>query len=363
VIIPSQDVIEISLIGPGYGESIIIHLGDGEWIIVDSCIQKLDQGGSQSAAIAYLHEIGVDLSQVSRVIATHWHDDHIAGLSQVVSECRSADFCCAMALGEAEFLGFASAYAEADPSPIARSTREIIDILELLKSRGKVPIFLKRDSMVRRTDRNVSAHALSPSDERIKDFLVRVAANMPTLKTTRTRVGDMSPNAIAIAIFIDLVTDAILLGADVEETPGGAWSTIVVSSEALRGRRSSVYKVAHHGSETGECAAVWEKLLLPSPFAVLTPNIRLAKPLPSAEAVERILQRTPHAYSTARITSTAPRRRNIAVERTLRENGWKIRTAEPKAGHVRLRRRLGDPTGEWSVELRGNATHLEHIRS
>jgi hypothetical protein len=268
-----------------------------------------------------------------------------------------------MALREPEFLGFASVYAEADPSPIARSTREIIDVLEVLESRSEIPAFLKSDTLVRRTDHNVSVYALSPSNDRLRDFLARAATSMPALKATRTRVGDMSPNAIAVAIFIDLGTDAVLLGADVEETPGGAWSTIVASSEAMRGHRSSIYKVAHHGSETGECAAIWDTLLLPSPFAILTPNTRLSRPLPSEEAVERILQRTPHAYATTRLTSTAPRRRGIAVERTLRENGWKIRAVEPKAGHVRLRRRLGSQAGGWSVELRGNATHLRHIRS
>lgn len=351
------------MVGPGYGESIIVHIGDGDWMIVDSCIQKLDEGGTQSAAVSYLREIGVDLgSQVSRVVATHWHDDHIGGLSKVVEDCASAEFCCAMALREPEFLGFASVYAEADPSPLARPTREIIDVLESLERRGKVPIFIKRDTLVRKTERNVSVYALSPSDERIKDFLARAAASMPELKAMRTGIGDMSPNAIAIAMLIDIGDDAVLLGADVEETPGGAWSTIVVSSEAIRGRRSSMYKVAHHGSETAECAAIWDTLLLPSPFAVLTPYSRGPRPLPSAEAVERMLQRTPHAYSTARLTSTASRRRDVAVERTLREHNWKIRAAEPKPGHVRLRRRLGDPTGEWSVELRGNATHLKHIR-
>jgi Metallo-beta-lactamase superfamily len=357
-------VAEVSLIGPGYGESIIVHLGDGEWMIIDSCIQKLEEGGTQSAAVAYLREIGVDpVAQVSRVVATHWHDDHIGGLSKVIDDCASAEFCCAMALREPEFLGFAAAYAEADPSPIARSTREIVDILEVLEGRGKTPAFLVSDTLVRRTDRNVSVYALSPSNERIRDFLARAAANMPALNATRTRMGDMSPNAIAVAMFIDLGTDAVLLGADVEETPGGAWSTIVVSSEAMRGHRSSVYKVAHHGSETAECPAIWETLLLPAPFAILTPYSRGSKPLPSEEMVERVLRRTPHAYSTARLTSTAPRRRDIAVERTLRDYGWRIRGAEPKAGHIRLRRRLAAPRGEWSVELQGNATHLEHIRS
>jgi hypothetical protein len=352
------------LIGPGYGESIIVHLGDGQWIIIDSCISRLAEGGSESAAIAYLREIGVDpANQVSKVVATHWHDDHIGGLSQVVKNCVSADFCCAMALREDEFLGFAAVYAEADPSPSARSTREIMDVLDFLRGRNKVPAFLGRDTLVRRTERNVSVYAVSPSNERIRDFLARAAASMPALKATRTRMGDMSPNAIAVAIFIDLGTDAVLLGADVEETPGGAWSTIVASSEAIRGHQSSVYKIAHHGSETAECDAIWDTLLLPAPFAILTPYSRGPKPLPSPEAVERISERTPHAYSTARLASTARRRREVAVERTLRENGWHIRAIEPRAGHVRLRRHFGDPTGAWRVELFGNAVHLKHIRS
>ena len=361
---PPSDVIEVSLIGPGYGESIIVHLGDAEWIIIDSCVHKPDEGCAESAAVAYLREIGVDpVRQVSCVIATHWHDDHIGGLSKVMDICTSADFCCAMALREPEFAGFAAVYAEADPSPIVRSTREIIEILEILKNRGKTPKFLVPDTLVRRTRRKVAVYALSPSSERIKDFLARLVANMPKLGATRTRMGDMKPNAIAVALFIDLGADAILLGADVEEKPGGAWSTIIVASEAMHGRRSSVYKVAHHGSKTAECAAIWETLLVATPFAILTPFNRGPKPLPSEEDVDRILGRTPHAYSTARLTSTARRRRDVSVERTIRESGWKIRAFEPKPGHVRLRRPLGDSSGQWSVELLGNATRLEHIRS
>jgi len=32
-----QDEIEVSVFGPGYGESILVHLGAGKWVIVDSC--------------------------------------------------------------------------------------------------------------------------------------------------------------------------------------------------------------------------------------------------------------------------------------------------------------------------------------
>ena len=52
---PPSDVVEVSLIGPGYGESIVVHIGDGEWIIVDSCLEENSQ--LQSSAIAYLNKI------------------------------------------------------------------------------------------------------------------------------------------------------------------------------------------------------------------------------------------------------------------------------------------------------------------
>ena len=36
---PADDEIEITTIGPGFknGESVVIHYGDGNWMIIDSC--------------------------------------------------------------------------------------------------------------------------------------------------------------------------------------------------------------------------------------------------------------------------------------------------------------------------------------
>ena len=82
---PPPDVAEVSLIGTGYGESVVVHVGWGEWVIVDSCSEKEAPHLAQSSAVSYLRRIGVDLSkQVSLVFASHWHDDHIAELSKVV---------------------------------------------------------------------------------------------------------------------------------------------------------------------------------------------------------------------------------------------------------------------------------------
>lgn len=34
---PGDDEFELTLLGPGYGESVILHIGAGVWIVVDSC--------------------------------------------------------------------------------------------------------------------------------------------------------------------------------------------------------------------------------------------------------------------------------------------------------------------------------------
>lgn len=37
---PESDQFELTLIGPGYGESVVVHLGRGLWMIVDSCVDS-----------------------------------------------------------------------------------------------------------------------------------------------------------------------------------------------------------------------------------------------------------------------------------------------------------------------------------
>jgi len=55
---PGPDVIEVSIFGPGKGESVLVHLGQGEWIVVDSCV---NQRTREVPALTYLDRIGVDV--------------------------------------------------------------------------------------------------------------------------------------------------------------------------------------------------------------------------------------------------------------------------------------------------------------
>jgi len=87
---PAEDEIEISIFGPGRGESILVYLGYNRWIAVDSCVDQID---GSIPALAYLERIGVDIGHnVLLVIGTHAHDDHIAGISEVFRRSEAASF-------------------------------------------------------------------------------------------------------------------------------------------------------------------------------------------------------------------------------------------------------------------------------
>lgn len=88
---PQGEEIEVSLFGPGFGECILVHVGAGRWLIVDSCV---DRAKHRPVALAYFDEIGVSPSSVEIVLATHWHDDHVAAIDEVVSACTTAQFWC-----------------------------------------------------------------------------------------------------------------------------------------------------------------------------------------------------------------------------------------------------------------------------
>ena len=64
---PRTDEIELSVFGSGIGESLLVHLGFDDWVVVDSCIVR-ETG--QPAALDYLREIGVSPGQIRLVVAT-----------------------------------------------------------------------------------------------------------------------------------------------------------------------------------------------------------------------------------------------------------------------------------------------------
>lgn len=61
---PNSDQIELTLFGPGFGESIAVHSGEGRWIVVDSCVDKKT---GNPAVLDYFNAIGVSPQEVVKL--------------------------------------------------------------------------------------------------------------------------------------------------------------------------------------------------------------------------------------------------------------------------------------------------------
>ena len=255
---PLEDEVEVTLLGPGYGESIVVHVGDGGWIIVDSCID--DSGNPQ--ALDYLLSMGIDPAEaVELVVATHWHDDHIRGMNELVDACRKADFCCAGAFRHQEFLAAVHTLGGRGSFAGGSGVGELQRVFATLVEQGRIPNFVRADVRIR-TTRTCEIWSLSPHNSEFMRFLKAIAPLFPKEGDTKTRIPDVSPNNVAVVLWIRVGEIVILLGADLE---ANGWVKIVGS----RGRpqmRGTAFKVPHHGGASAHEPSVWRAMLEDDPL-------------------------------------------------------------------------------------------------
>src|SRR5687768_13389201 len=63
----------VYLFGPGFGESVVLGTPDGQWVVVDCCMD-----GGVCVPLVFLRERGV--TDVAAVVVTHADLDHLDGL-------------------------------------------------------------------------------------------------------------------------------------------------------------------------------------------------------------------------------------------------------------------------------------------
>lgn len=357
---PKVDEIEVSLFGPGHGECVLIHVGSGSWIVIDSC---LDQRARRQPALHYLSRIGVDAaSQVKVVLASHWHRDHVMGLSEVVRECVSADFWTSAAFREQELLRMTRRTGKLKLTR-HNAFAEFHDVMERLSVRsdgfGGLPVvrLASAGKMIYRATRSgepkVVVEAISPSDRDVLAAMTALSALVPGSGASEFAVREPQPNEAAIALRVQLGDAVVLLGSDLEEpeTPSTdrGW-TAAVGHASLRGQPATVFKVAHHGSRTGHCPAVWSELLAPNSHALITPF--RPSGLPRSDDLQRLHQATARVYLAARVEQPPAGRHERAERPIVRGHVIAMREPEGRAGHIRLRAHANATSpDDWRVEL------------
>lgn len=349
---PEQDVLEVTLLGPGYGECILLHIGNGSWVIVDSCIDV----DSRPAALAYFQDLGLNPADVVRlIVASHWHDDHIRGIGELVDVCANAHFCCASALRAEEFLAMMDSVASRPMSKVSSGTQELYTVRSLLEKRSVKPLFAIANRRIFSCD-SCELWSLSPFDKHVDVFLRQIDRIRPQEGATKRRIHSLTPNEISVVLLVKIDNTAILLGSDLER-PG--WLEILASNERPN-CKASVFKIPHHGSRNAHEDRVWTEMLHDNPIAALTPWKKGGRSLPDETDVTRILSFTRNAYATSalRVSNRKPaRRRAKTVEKSIREVSKRMGAIARSSGMIRLRREFASKL-DWDITTVAPARQL-----
>lgn len=359
--LPAADEFEISFFGPGHGECIVMHVGGGRWIVVDSCVDATDKANPHPVAEKYLTALGVDMGNaVDLIVASHWHSDHIRGLGRLVDRCPSAFFSCAQAMVGEEFIIFAEEMASASASTDGAKLADFREAIRHLGDRGTTIRWAQGNRLLKAWNPSGAlpgiprcvVNALSPSDLEYTAFITEIAAARPTPTRPKRAAAATSPNLVSIVLHVQFGDLSVLLGADMEvhHDPRRGWTAAIAAGHEAGLTPAHLLKVPHHGSVTGHHEEVWTRLLSPRPLAVVTPFNKLPdeRKLPTAADVARLNGLTSRLYQTAPAIRSSSRGREATVDRGLRDNNIVLRDAAQPLGMVRCRWR--SLTG-WSEDV------------
>lgn len=149
-------------------------------------------------------------------------------------------------------------------------------------------------------------------------------------------------NLGAVVLWVEVGDATMLLGSDLQETPGGGWTAVLGCRQGIP-RQSEIFKVPHHGSGNGHHPDVWTKLLVQRPEAVLCPHSNGGNHLPTPADLARLCQ-------LASVHVTAPAQSDAVIQKSR-----PMRPAVEGCGRVTLRRPLDVEGAGWSVAYGGRA--------
>jgi len=351
---PKDDELELSLFGPGFGECCVLHLGDGEWFVVDSCLNGETR---RSIALDYLEFLGVDVATaVKMVVVTHWHDDHVRGIDQLAEHCVGAEFWCSEALRCEEFLALFELTFTRPDIHITRGVQCIGKVVDLVGDQLNFAMADMRIFQKTIAGRQVQIWSLSPSQLENLHAKKNLTELTKPSSIPQRRVPDKDPNHTAVALAVMVEDDQMLLGADLEElgNPKLGWSAVLSSPRRPADIKATLFKVPHHGSINGHHEETWKELLVKKPISFLTPYNK-KKFLPDPDDVKRILARSSEAFIT-RTSFTKQSKAPLATRRLARMQSLVL-----SPGHIRARKASAD--SEWRVELFENASSLKTLNS
>ena len=355
---PEDDEVEITLLGPGLGECCVLHVGNGDWLIVDSCVTR----AGHPAALAYLESLGVSRSSVRWAIATHWHDDHIRGFSKLVEECSAARVIHSAALEDDEFMMLAALGSDllAEGST---GVKEMWSVWTHLKDSGRgAPELASSDTRIYQRPSDLAPTCeiwtLSPSSASVADAISGFSTLIAGPGQPKRAVPRPKRNPSSVVVWVRVGEAVALLGADLERSSNDSrgWRAIVNSS-GRPSEKAHIVKIPHHGSVDAHDQAMWNDLLVSQPLAGITPFSQGNAHLPRDSDRTRIAELTSEAWLTRNTDLARARGRTTAINKTIKEATRQFKRLLMDPGRVTFRCPASRPEN-WTVDAPPPAVRL-----
>lgn len=274
-----SDRLYVFVFGPGQGESTVLWIPPGVWVVIDSC-----KVGRQAAA---LHVLAKYTGTFGCLMLTHCHHDHYDQMPAVMS------------FGDWDMLACNDLAIEHDDSPEASKRGDLEESLSRFRARHThhpMKFWWTWRSSVRE----------------IGDATLTVLHPDEVFSRSKPNRRQNQLNEISSAILVQWKGVTLLLGAD---TPNPYWQEI---ASAFSGQFSlaehTFAKIPHHGS--GGSLAKTFLVGSPDRIWVTTPYNSGRRKLPSfddGEGIDQMLQCKPEIYLTGHSVSHAEQSKSPCV--------------------------------------------------
>ena len=214
-----KDLVNITVFGPGFGESIIIYIPSLGWGVIDSCIHRA-KNVTINPALEFLKSQNV--TRLSFLVLTHPHNDHFQGLNLLIEHFlgRIERICYYSGDGIREYRTFlARKHLLREPGLVALS--QIFKKFAQAKEAGAHILKMsERTEIVRRNrygNSEVEIIALSPSEESIARYVQLLHEAIPRKDGHFSgEMKDNDHNLLSSAILCKVQNLSLIFGSDLE---------------------------------------------------------------------------------------------------------------------------------------------------
>lgn len=237
--------LHVIVFGPGYGESVAVHVPDGGWLVC----HPLTGAGRAADFVPAVELLGQRDEPAALLLLTHPHDDHVGGFDRLVTRFATGP------VGAIGLQHLPKGFTEDDYATgvLAKSNRlkALASIHRYWRDHPEFQWALRADGSVRGIGPG-TVEVLHPNEAYLRGGQPDPVA---------------APNAYSAPVLIQWGAARIVLGADL---PSTQWNAVLQTTRTPTLANHGALKVSHHGS-TGSIADELVRSTYRNAVATITP--------------------------------------------------------------------------------------------